>query len=208
MVGTIVPVVYRDKPMRRWLSAVSLYVIGGVLGGAGVGAVLGFLGDQLLGTAREYTSLLMLGVFGTSASLYALHELRLWHLPYPQIQRQVPSGWRYQFHPYWVALAYGIGLGTGVATYIATASVYIVFIGAFLSGDPLIGAGLLGGFGLTRTIYLVIMGSSVRTWRQSERLLEAMTKISNYVRLVNGLALALFGALALTGTSVLVLKAF
>lgn len=207
MVGTIVPVVYREKPMRHWLAAVSLYVIGGVLGGTGLGAMLGFLGDQVLGTSRAYGPLLPLGVIGAIASLYALHELRLWHLPYPQNQKQVPSGWRYQFHPYWVALAYGIGLGTGVITYITTASVYVVLFGAFLSGDPLIGAGLLGGFGLTRTIYLVIVGPSVRTWKRSERLLEAMTHISNYVHLVNGLALALFGALAFTGAIVLMLKA-
>lgn len=207
MVGTIIPVVYREKPMRHWLTAVSFYIVGGVLGGAGIGALLGFLGQALFSIGWWQRPILSLGAIGVMAGLYALHELRLWHLPYPQNQKQVPSGWRYQFHPYWVALTYGIGLGTGVITYIATASVYVILIGAFLMGDPLIGAGLLGGFGLTRTIYLVIVGPSVRTWKQSERILEAMTQISNYVHLVNGLALALFGALAFTGAVVLMLKA-
>ena len=194
MVGTIAPVVYGQKDKRhRWRAAISLHILGSATAGVLVGLILSYIGLFITVGHIGWTALALV-VLGTFSCLYALHELRILRLPYPQRQRQVDGGWRYRFHPYVVAWLYGLGLGTGFTTFVAVATLYVLAAGALLSGDPLYAAALFGSFGLLRATFLALMVRRIQTRAQSEQVFRRMLLVSQLVHVANGLALAFTGA--------------
>lgn len=194
MVGTIAPVVYGQKDKPHWLTAISLHLLGNVTAAVLVGLVLGYIG-WLARANLAASAAISLGALGLLSCLYALHELRLIRLPHPERQRQVDGGWRYRFHPYWVAWLYGLGLGAGFTTFVAVATLYIVAVGALLSGDPAYAAVLFGAFGLARGAFLAWLVRPIQSREQSERVFRQMLFVSQLVHVGNGLALAFTGAL-------------
>ncbi len=115
-------------------------------------------------------------------------------LPHPQRRKQVPSHWRYRLHPYLTAGLYGLILGGGLATFIPTASYFILVLAAALSGSPVLGALILSMYGAARALLLwpaSLLATTVEGWDTLTSYL-ALTK--PIIRQVNGFGLALVGA--------------
>jgi len=156
-----------------------------------LGALLGLLGSWLPATAEWQTGKAVL--LGLLSLLYALHELQIITLPTPQRKRQVPDGWRYTLPSSLVALFFGLLLGLGYVTFIIVATFYIITIAAVLSGSPLLGAILLGLFGLGRAGSMWSLSLSMKSLEQVEYTIARLTKTTALVHLVNGMALAFVG---------------
>lgn len=191
MVGTIRPVVYRDRRLLHWGVAASLHVLGTVMGGLVTGLTLGLVGHWLLpsGGGKEP---LLLGVLGMLSLGYGLDELRLLCLPHPQRTTQVPASWRGRFHPFTTAFLYGVGLGTGVTTRIATGVLYVVLGGILLTADPFFGAVIFGLFGLARGASVLVIGWRMRhldTPEETHQFVQRLASQRWHVHLVAGLAL-------------------
>ena len=153
-----------------------------------LGGLLGAVGAAIpLGPARHTWGVMLLGGL---CVLYALHELRMLSLPYPQWRRQVPARWRSQFHPYLTALLFGVQLGVGYATFVSVATVYIVSLGVVVVGSVGYGAFLLGLFGVARAGLLAPLAWQVRTHRDGLRITHAIIATQPLVHLGNGWMLA------------------
>jgi sulfite exporter TauE/SafE len=196
MIGTITPVVYRDRKRARWTLAVLLYALGAAMSAAAVGAFLGALGAKLrfLGPDRGGW-LLLAGI----ALLYSLHEMDLALLPRPQRKWQVPSGWRARFHPWHVAFLYGLLLGPGFLTYISVSTYYVVLIGVIGLGTPWASALVLGLYGVSEALGLFIVGWRIRSSDDAYRVGTGLFSHRRLAHQVNGLALALSAAAVAVG---------
>lgn len=196
MVHTIAPVVYRHgrsawSARWRWFPAAVLHVIGALGGGLALGIFLGLVGTIVpLGPVRSAWAPALLG---GAATVYALHELRVLRLPYPQWKRQVPAKWRSHFHPYVTALLFGVQLGTGYATFVSVSTLYILTAAVVLSGSAAYGALLFGSFAIARAGLVMPLTWSVHTHAQGLRVVNTMIATKALIHLING------GALALTG---------
>ena len=199
MVNTIAPVVYGEEgsdQQSRWLRALLFYTTGAVGAALGFGILLGFLGQMLpLGSFRP---LLGATLIGSLCLLYALHELQVVRLFYPQWRRQVPSGWRRRFHPYATAALFGAQLGVGYLTYVPVATLYIVTVAAVIYGSPVYGALIFALFGLGRAGALLPLAWPARTQGKAYRISTRLMAVKPLVHLFNGWALAFAGAYLLT----------
>lgn len=193
MVGTIRPVVYREKQMLHWFIMAALHVLGNVFAAAIIGLVLGFVG-RLVHISVLHNGIPVL-VLGLTCILYALHDLKIFSMPYPQSLAQVPASWRRRFHPYMTAFLYGFGLGTGVSTRIATGGMYVILAGSLISASPYLGALIFGCFGLARGVSIVFIGWFMREASSGEafhQLLEPFMAKETIVLAVMGCSLAIF----------------
>lgn len=195
MVSTISPVGYRNSDLghKGWLAAATSYTLGSIAGGILTGVFFGLIGVLFSTAVGTYRSLLPLFV-GVSAIAYAMHELHLISLPYPQRQRQVPSHWRYMFHPYVTAGLFGLLLGTGFITFIPTATYYILSLAVILHSSPLIGVLVFAVYGVARgsLLWPFIRQSNVSASVQHLTYFMDLTK--PIIHQVNGFALAIAGA--------------
>jgi hypothetical protein len=110
MVETIVPVVHG---IRSWIVSLIAFASGALLTAAAVGLALGVA----LPTGGS-TALLAAGLV---AVVYAIGELGLVRLPWPQLRRQVPERWRERYPQPVTGFLYGAGLGLGFVTYLPVA---------------------------------------------------------------------------------------
>ena len=192
MVSTISPVVYRNSSLRhnRWVIAAMFYTFGSITGGVLAGGLFGLLGILLVPRLGNYQSLLPL-VVGVLAIAYAVHELHLISLPYPQRQCQVPSQWRYAFHPYFTAGLFGLLLGTGFITFIPTATYYILSLAIFLHNSLVIGLLIFAIYGASRAFLLWSFSWQNHAPGTIERLTYYMWLTKPIVSQINGFVLAM-----------------
>lgn len=190
MVGTIAPVVYRNSSLS-WRKAATVYTLGSISGGALTGVTVGFLGSFL--PASSYHSYVPLFI-GLVAISYSLHEMHIVALPHPEWRRQVPAHWRYRFHPYITAGAFGLLLGAGFTTFISTTSYYVVWLTVSLYGSPALGAFLFAIYGAARASLLWPLSKWAATFDLMPRLSQYVDLTKPMMRQVNGFALAMFGA--------------
>jgi len=141
--------------------------------------------------AREFWKAILVGLLSL---LYALHELHVVSLPFPQRRRQVPARWRYRFHPYVTAFLFGVLLGLGYVTFISVATLYIVTVAVIIEGSPLYGVIVFGLFGLGRAALLWPLALHTQTFEQLERTVCSLFLTKTIVHLINGFALAFSGA--------------
>ncbi|NIT59520.1 MAG: hypothetical protein GWN00_25870 [Aliifodinibius sp.] len=195
MIGTIRPVVYRDRHLFRWAIAAILHVLGNVVAAITMGFIFGLIGYWLMPYNKGRWALLF-GGLGILSMVYALDEIGLLRLPYPQRAEQVPVSWRSLFHPYTTAILYGLGLGAGVTTHIVTAALYVVILGLFLYAHPLYAAVTFGLFGLGRGVSVLVAGWSMRNLRSGEKLNLNVHRLMNQqdrIHMLTGLVLASLG---------------
>jgi Methylamine utilisation protein MauE len=196
MVETITPVVYGGR--LRWSIALALHILGATTTAMLFGAVLGLVGG-VLGAPWGRAGALALAAVG---AIYAIGELPGVTVIVPQQRRQVPDWWRTFFGWPAAATLYGAGLGIGFVTYLAHGTLVAVSFGALASGRPLVGAVVVGPFGLARGLSAVT-AARVRTQPESQRLVERLASSSWSRRsLVNGAALVVVAALALAEATV------
>lgn len=195
MVSTISPVVYRSSNLgyNKWLMAAAVYLVGSVVGGVFVGALLGLLGALLIQPLQAYQDLFSFAL-GLFAIAYALHEMRLLSLPHPQRQRQVPDHWRYKFHPFVTAGLFGLLLGAGFFTFIPTGTYYVLGLATTLYGSPVTGVFIFAIFGAARALVLWPVSRRNTAPGKIERFTYYMDLTKPIMRQINGFALAMAGA--------------
>lgn len=153
MLASINPLVERARRSRYWITATA-YVVGSIVGGAVAGLVAGGLG-VLLGTVVDLGGSAAGWLIALLSALALACEIG--RLPVPTIHRQVDEAWLEEYRGWVYGFGFGIQLGLGFATIVTTASVYLVFAIAVLSGS--LGWGLAIGvtFGLVRALPLLTM---------------------------------------------------
>jgi hypothetical protein len=144
MAETITPVVHGGS-RGRWALSLLVHVAGATAAAAVFGALLAGAG-ALLGAPWGVPGFALVAVL---AGAYVARELGL-PVPVPQLRRQVPDWWRTFFPPHVAAFLYGVGLGPGFLTYVRHGTLVVVSAAALASGRPIVGAALLGAFGLAR----------------------------------------------------------
>ncbi len=194
MVETISPVGYGDRT-GRWLMAVALHALGATISAALFGATLGALGSLL----RAPWGAAGLGVTAMAALAYAAREAAGLPVPVPAARRQVPDWWRSFFSWPVAAMLYGAGLGIGFLTFLTNGGLVVVAMAAVASGRPMIGAALMGAFGLARGLSALVAWP-VRTNEAGTSLVDRLVASDpRRWRRLNAAALVLAAASALAG---------
>ena len=161
MLGSITPLGERGR-QARWAVTVGAYILGSTAAGAALGALAGLLGDAVLGdlgTGPRLAALAAAGLLGALADS-GRTALRL-----PTVRRQVDDAWMREYRGWVYGLGFGLQLGLGVVTIVTSATVYLTFLAAFLTGSPAAGALVGLVFGAARALpVLAVRG--VRTPRE------------------------------------------
>lgn len=196
MISAINPFSERARGHRFWLTAV-WFILGSVLGGAGLGA-LGAVGALMI----EAISLPVAVGFALAACcalVTAASDTTMFGFRLPIHPRQVNEHWLARYRRWVYAAGFGAQIGTGLATYIMTAAVYLVPILGALSGSPSI-ALLLGVlFGLVRGLGVLVSvtTSTPEGLRRLHRRLDRLGPVSlGAAVLVQCCAAIVFGASA------------
>jgi hypothetical protein len=133
MLTQLNPVAERGRGNRFAITA-CWYVAGAALGGALLGAVLA-AGAGLVSLATgSVTALCAIGVTAAVVALYSDLPRVPWQLPLHP--RQVNDRWLTSYRRWIYAGGFGVQIGTGFATYVMSATVYLVAALAVLTGDP------------------------------------------------------------------------
>ncbi len=147
MVSQIAPVTERARGHRFWATAI-WFIIGGVVGGATLGALLaiGAWGVNTIDLSAHvrWSVVALVGMLGIASDLEAV-KFRL-----PLHARQVNETWLRTLRSWAYASGFGWQIGTGFATYIMTGAVYLIAVVGIMTGDPRV-AFLVGvSFGFVR----------------------------------------------------------
>lgn len=151
MVDTIGPMV-RDAE-RRPRGVEFAHVIGGALGGAATGFVLGAIG-AVVGLDRSRPVALIVGIAViavVAAVVDAVHEGRKVGL-----SRQTPRSWRHVLPARAASFLNGFDLGLGWSTRIYFMSYAIASLAALVSAHAFAGAAIVGAFGAGRALFVVV----------------------------------------------------
>lgn len=170
MLSSLNPVSERGRGHRFWATA-CWYVAGAAVGGAvlGAGCAAGAYGVGAAGMPAAATWSLVV----VAATVALASDLRLGGWSLPIHPRQVDERWLGTYRRWLYAAGYGVQIGTGFATYIMTAGVYLLAVLAVLTGRPAeaFAAGML--FGLVRGLAIVVAAPA----RDAERLRSLMRRV-------------------------------
>ncbi|MEA3056825.1 MAG: hypothetical protein QOD30_2257, partial [Actinomycetota bacterium] len=156
MLSTITPIGERGRG-NRYATTARWYVAGAAVGGLCLGAVGAVL--ALVSGAHGDAQLVVLVL---ASLLAAASDARVGGFALPTHRRQVNERWLDQYRPWVYGGGFGWQIGTGLATYITTAAVYLLVVVVAVGGDPMLA--LVGGllFGVTRGL-AVLLTRHVRT---------------------------------------------
>jgi hypothetical protein len=161
MLGSITPLGERGR-QARWAVTVGAYLLGSAAAGAALGALAGLLGRAVLedvGTGPRLAVLAAAGLLGALADS-GRTPLRL-----PTVRRQVDDAWMQRYRGWVYGLGFGLQLGLGVVTIVTSATVYLTFLAAFLTGSPTAGALVGLAFGAARALPVLAVR---RVWTTRE----------------------------------------
>ena len=147
MLSTITPVSERAKG-HSYRSTAAWFVAGATIGGASLGLLMA---ASALAVGGFHLSVSATGAMALAASLVATASdtgVAGFHLP--SHRRQVNERWLDQFRPWVYGAGFGWQIGSGLATYITTAAVYLMIVLGALTGRPLVAFSVGAGFGLLR----------------------------------------------------------
>jgi len=153
MLSTITPVAERAKG-HRYGATCAWFVAGATLGGLALGGVAA-LGAVAVGHAAPST--VTAAAVGLASALVALvSDTGLAGVRLPVHYRQVNERWLDAYRPWVYGAGFGFQIGTGVATYITTAAVYLCVVLGALTGSPWVALALGGTFGLVRGLAVLL----------------------------------------------------
>jgi hypothetical protein len=145
MLSTITPLTERARG-HRYAATVAWFVLGALAGGAVLGALAAVLALLVQATALPATAAL-----ATAAALAAVGvaaDLGVARLPtHP---RQVNETWLGRYRRWIYAGGFGVQIGSGLATYVMTAGVYLSVALAALAGSPVVALAVGMTFGAVR----------------------------------------------------------
>lgn len=159
MLASITPLSEKGRG-NRFRSTATWFVVGSTFGGLTLGLWVAILAVGVHGLALPPTAIGVAAL--VTAVLAAASDIGVRGLRLPVHHRQVNERWLDQFRPWVYAAGFGWQIGTGLATYITTAAVYLMVALGALSGNP-VGAVALGiGFGFVRGLS-VLLGRNITT---------------------------------------------
>ncbi len=169
------------------------YVVGAVLGGAvlGGGCAAAALGLAQAGLSTAWTWALVL----VAAAVAVVSDSRVVPVSLPVHPRQVDERWLVTYRRWIYAGGYGVQIGSGFATYIMSAAVYLTAALAVLTGRPAdaFAVGLV--FGLARGLTVLVSGSA-RTPERLRALLAGIDRLAEPSQRATAVVAALAGAAA------------
>jgi hypothetical protein len=146
---------YRYRTTAAW------FVLGAVVGGATLGAVMAALAAAVSGLGATPTALL--GIAAVVALLGAVVDSGVLGFMPPFFKRQVNEYWLSKYRAWVYGTGFGWQIGAGVTTYIMTAAVFVTVAFGALTAGP-VAALLLGvGFGLARGLAVLLTARSRST---------------------------------------------
>ena len=187
MLSTITPMAERSRG-RRWGLTAAWFVLGATLGGA------------LVVGALDLSVATVLGLAAGAALVTAAMDMGI-GTEMPHHRRQVDEVWLDQYRSWVYGLGFGWQIGTGLATYIMTAAVYLTAVMAALTGSVAAAMGLTTLFGLVRGLAIltgVCLTDPERLRRFHQRFDEAGPTVRHVVIVVQ-LAVAVVAAGAAWG---------
>jgi len=152
MLSTITPMAERSRG-RRWGLTAAWFLLGALVGGATLGALaaIGAAGVALL----DPSVTVALALAAVVALVAAAADLGL-GTSLPHHRRQVDEVWLDQFRSWVYGVGFGWQIGTGLATYIMTAGVYLTVVLGALTGRPLVAFGIGVLFGVVRGLAIFL----------------------------------------------------
>lgn len=161
MISSITPMSERARGHRFAVTG-TWFTIGSVLGGVTTGAATA-LGAWLLALTGVGVTV-RIALFTAAALVTVSSDLHLFGRSLPIHARQVNETWLRRFRAWAYAGGFGWQIGTGFATYVMTAGVYLTVVAGVASADPRIALGLGVVFGTTRGLLVfVAAGASDHT---------------------------------------------
>jgi hypothetical protein len=145
MLASITPLGERGR-QSIWAVTVTAFVIGGVAGGAAIGALAGAGGGLILPASLSVGA--RLAALAVIVLLALALDARIDPVPGPR--RQVDEHWLHRYRGWVYGLGFGAQLGFGLTTVVSSAATYVALAAAFLTRSPAAGALIAGCFGLMR----------------------------------------------------------
>jgi hypothetical protein len=193
MVETITPAVHGGRKAGYWLS-LGAHILGAAIAAGALGLGLG-AGGRLLGAPWGMGGLLGIATIGAAYALGAAGA----PVPVFHRRRQVPDWWRTFYSPAVSSFMYGLGLGTGFATFATFGTLTAVAVAAAATQSPLWGALLCGLFGGARGL-AVLAGSGAHDAEQGAAVVDRLQGAASG-RLLQALNAAALLSLAVTGVA-------
>jgi hypothetical protein len=153
MLSTITPVSERAKG-NSYRSTATWFIVGSGAGGATLGAALAL---AALGVRALHPAPTALGIAALVAALMAAgSDAGVIGRRLPIHRRQVNERWLDQYRSWVYGGGFGWQIGTGLATYITTAAVYLMVVLAILTTSPVAALAIGTGFGLLRGLAVLL----------------------------------------------------
>lgn len=157
MLATVTPLAEHGRG-HRYKTTATWFVAGGLTGGASLGLGMAALALGVRGAAPSAITVAV--VAGVASILAAASDARLGGFHLPVHHRQVNERWLDQFRPWVYGAGFGWQVGTGLATYIKTAALYLMVVLAALTASPATALAIGALFGVVRGL-AVLLGRGI-----------------------------------------------
>jgi sulfite exporter TauE/SafE len=155
MLASINPLGERSRN-SRFAITFTAYLVGSIAGGVALGGLLGLVGAGIDAVApwSEATAAVLVVVMCVVA--LAL-DVGVGGVRIPTVHRQVNEDMLNEYREWAYGLSFGFQLGLGVVTIVTTATVYLTFALAALTGGWQTGLVVGGVFGLVRALPMLLV---------------------------------------------------
>jgi hypothetical protein len=153
MLSTITPFSERARG-HAYRTTTGWFVTGATAGGATLGAAMALMAA---GVRWLHLSSTGLGLCALAAALIAaVSDAGIAGVRLPIHRRQVNERWLDHYRSWVYGVGFGWQIGTGLATYITTAAVYLMIALGALTTDPVTALALGSGFGAARGLAVLL----------------------------------------------------
>jgi hypothetical protein len=153
MLATITPLAEQGRG-HRYRTTATWFLVGSVLGGVSIGAVIALVAAAVGSLGVSATELALAAVVAGTVTVAA--EIGIGGFRLPVHHRQVNERWLDQFRPWVYGVGFGWQIGAGLATYIKTYAVYLMIALAALTASPTLALLLGTFFGLVRGLAVLL----------------------------------------------------
>jgi hypothetical protein len=153
MLSTITPVSERSKG-HSYRSTAAWFVAGATAGGCTLGGVMALMALAVRGVGLSPTGSGSVALLATLAAAWSDADVFGVHLPVHG--RQVNERWLDQYRAWVYGGGFGWQIGTGLATYITTAAVYLMIVLGSLTGSPILALAVGTVFGVLRGLAVLL----------------------------------------------------
>ena len=180
MLSSLTPLAEHGRG-HRYRTTVAWFIVGGFIGGCALGATAGLLavGVRALGPSSSA----VLAVAALMAAIAFASDLELFGFRLPIHHRQVNERWLDQFRAWVYGVGFGFQIGMGLATYIMTASLYLLLVVSALSQSVVVAVTLGASFGLVRGL-AVLLGRTITNTESLRSFHRRFSAIGPQIRLL------------------------